>query len=629
MKFRLLLLFIFFSTTLFAQYAVKDIPEELTEGVNAVIRLEETVHELKDYNSMQTTYKKVVTFFNREGLSAATIGVDYDSSSSVKDIGMIIYDKDGNEIKEYKKRDFLDVSASGGTLYSDNRKLYVEHYVASYPLTCEFFYEKKSTSTAFLNQWMPSPYYDVSVEKSSYTIINEEEIPLTTRKYNLDVFNAQYSETPKKYTYSIANMKPDKREGFSPHFTEFNPVVKVALQKFQLVNETANIKNWTDFGLWQNNSLLKGRDKLSNGTKARIDNLVSGVEDPKEKTRLIYEYMQDKTRYVFIAIGIGGWQPTTAKEVDELSYGDCKGLTNYTKALLKSQGIESYYTIVDSGENGRDLDEDFVALQGNHVILTVPFEDENVFLECTSQELPFNYLGTHTDDRKALMVTPEGGVMIRTHKYETNENVQSLKAVVTLHDNLELSGRVTENSKGLAYNDKYSLETTKSDDVVMYYKNLWGHLNALSIGEVAFENNKDSIYFIENLTFSSNNYISKAGDRILLNPNIFNRNTFIPDDEENRKLPIQLRRGRTYNDEIEITLPDGYALEAIFDPIQVDSQFGAYTASIEKINESKIAYKRQLVYDDGKYPKEMYTEFRDFWRTVAKKDKSKIVLVKK
>ena len=62
------------------------------------------------------------------------------------------------------------------------------------------------------------------------------------------------------------------------------------------------------------------------------------------KAKKIYQYVQDNTRYISVQVGIGGMQPITAKEVDLVKYGDCKGLTNYTKSLLDIVGVKSNYT---------------------------------------------------------------------------------------------------------------------------------------------------------------------------------------------------------------------------------------------------------------------------------------------
>lgn len=41
-------------------------------------------------------------------------------------------------------------------------------------------------------------------------------------------------------------------------------------------------------------------------------NLQGSTED---KVRSLYQYMQNKTRYIAVAIGIGGWQPMPADDV--------------------------------------------------------------------------------------------------------------------------------------------------------------------------------------------------------------------------------------------------------------------------------------------------------------------------
>jgi len=630
MKYYISILLLAFTVFSYSQniYSVDNIPTKLKEGVNAVIREQATQIVLKDFNDAVIIRKEVITAFNRNGLGSMSPVANFDKSTSIKSISAVLYNVHGKVVRKFKKKDFSEVSASGSNLYTDNRMLVLDFTPPGYPFTFEINVETRRSSTAFLPRWDPSPMYDVSTEKSKYEIINEKQIPLTTRKFNLENFNVKVVEDDTKISYSLKNLPAVEREELSPHYTEFTPVVKVALQKFQLENKSAYVRTWKEFGLWQNNSLLNGRDVLPKETISKVSQLVADIEDPKEKARVIYKFMQDKTRYISVQVGIGGWQPSMAEEVDRLNYGDCKGLTNYTKALLKSQGIESYYTIVAAGANERDLDEDFVALQGNHVILSVPFEDEMVFLECTSQQLPFNFLGTHTDDRKVLMVTPEGGVMTKTHTYNPTDNLTTIEASAAFDDALKLSGIMNESSSGIRYSDKYSLETEKKEDVVRYYKNIWGHLNSLKVSNIVFNNDTKNVVFKESLNFETAGYVSKAGKRILINPNVFTRQTFVPDSDGERTLPLEIRRGYSQKDEIEITLPTGYTLESIFDPISIDNEFGHYKASVTMLDDTKLLYQRELVIQSGRHPKEKFAAYVSFRKNIVKKDKSKMVLLK-
>ena len=71
----------------------------------------------------------------------------------------------------------------------------------------------------------------------------------------------------------------------------------------------------------------------------------------------------------------------TAMEVDELGYGDCKGLSNYTMALLEEADVTSYYSKIYAGEGERvNLDPKIAFQHSNHVILMVPFEKDTVWM---------------------------------------------------------------------------------------------------------------------------------------------------------------------------------------------------------------------------------------------------------
>lgn len=73
--------------------------------------------------------------------------------------------------------------------------------------------------------------------------------------------------------------------------------------------------------------------------------------------------MQNKTRYVLISMGIGGWKPMPASEVSKKGYGDCKALTNYMRTLLTAkEGIPSYYAIIYNDDSVINFDKDFPKL---------------------------------------------------------------------------------------------------------------------------------------------------------------------------------------------------------------------------------------------------------------------------
>src|SRR6202012_2807406 len=99
--------------------------------------------------------------------------------------------------------------------------------------------------------------------------------------------------------------------------------------------------------------------------------------------------------------------------------------------------------------------DDFASMeQGNHIILCLPFKNDTTWADCTSQTIPFGYLGDFTDDRTVLACTPEGGKLLHTPKYTTVKNSQVRKADFVINANGELSGKMVTTFKGTDYEDR-------------------------------------------------------------------------------------------------------------------------------------------------------------------------------
>src|SRR5690606_3735821 len=154
--------------------------------------------------------------------------------------------------------------------------------------------------------------------------------------------------------------------------------------------------------------------------------------------------MQSHTRYVGNQFGISGWQAFRASEVCAKGYGDCKGLTNYLKALLEIVGIPSYAVLIDAGDrNFRRPDPEFPSNTFNHVILCVPDQKDTIWVECTDPYLPAGYLGNFTQDRLGLLTAETGGQLVRTPAYGKTENKMIRKIRLTQQVNKDYEVALT------------------------------------------------------------------------------------------------------------------------------------------------------------------------------------------
>lgn len=606
------------------------ISPNLSENANAVIRSQDIQIDLVSSSEMSVKVKRIITVYNKEGDDAINAYVHYDNNVKIKDLEVLVYNDFGTEIKKIKKNDFKDVSAvSGGTLYSDSRVKYLQYTPIDYPYTLEFVCETLTSNTAFIQSFMPVNEYFVSVENSTYQINFPSDLTIRTKEKNFQDFDLIKDDNDGLIKYKVENIQAFKPEEYAPAFFDLAPKVLLASKQFTLEGVRSEVENWDDFAKWMYHDLIKSTHDLPESTITMIQNLVKDEPDDIAKAKKIYQYVQDKVRYISVQVGIGGWKPFNASEVDRLGYGDCKALTNYTMALLQAVGVKSNYTIVYAGKSQRSFEHDFAAMQGNHAILNIPTESDNIWLECTSQKLPFGFIGDFTDDRDVLVITPEGGEIKHTKKYKVEESTQTIKGNCSISNEGKLEADALVTSKGIQYDDKYWLETETERDLDKHYKKRWRYINDLSIHSMDIKNNKNDIEFIEHINFNASNYTKKVGDRMLLAVNVLNRNTHMPDRYRNRKFSVKVQRGFKDVDEFEIKLPSQYKVESLPKNASIENEFGSYNTEIIIIDEKTLVYKREFIIKDGEFPKEEYANFRNFYKEVSKQDNAKIALIKK
>ncbi|CAM1344742.1 DUF3857 domain-containing protein [Tenacibaculum amylolyticum] len=604
------------------------LPSELKKDANAIVRENYLEINLEATDRMVVKQRRIITVLNKLGNKHVNAVEGYDNDTKITELSAKVYDAFGKEIKKYSKKKFTDVSAVDGvSLYSDSRVKYLNYTPTSYPYTVVFESEYKTSSTGFIPKWFPQESFYVSIQKSEYKINNPNNFDLRIKKKNFEGYPIK-SLSDNQVHYIAENMPAVKYERNSIYLTEIAPELLVALNKFTLKGVSGNATNWKEFGKWMNDKLLFGKTALPPTTVAKIKSLVNGLDNDIAKAKKIYEFVQDKTRYISVQIGIGGWEPIPASEVDKMGYGDCKGLTNYTKALFDAAGITSYYTLVYAKEK-QNIDKEFSSLQGNHVILNIPNEGKDVWLECTSQSMPFGFIGDFTDDRDVLVITPEGGVIKHTDVFKNEDNLQVTKAKVTLSEAGDVNATVQVKSTGIQYDHKYAIANQPKEDIEKHYKsNIWDYNNNLELTSFQFENDKDNVTFKEDLEVEIKDYASITENELLFRVNIFNRITSVPKRYRKRNLPLKINRGFKDIEEYTITFPNGYAIDQLPPKYEIDNKFGTYTMEIKKIDDHTIAYHRSLLIKDGLFPKEDYKAYRKFRKNIAKRENLRIALQK-
>ncbi|MGY4384318.1 transglutaminase-like putative cysteine protease [Pedobacter sp. UYP24] len=601
------------------------ISSNLKQRANAVVRSEVTMVDMRAPDNVILTVKQVITVLNKNADRAVTLALNYDKNTIIKSVKGQILNPSGEQMGKFTLSNFIDQSAvSDFSLYEDSRVKYYTPNINSYPYTIVYDYEIRFKQNLNIPVWYATPDLNVAVEKSTYTFINRSDDSVRIKQYN-------YKGQPKiveknkviSRTWEITNIAALRTEPYARQ-KDYLTYVKIAPEKFTYYGHSGTYKNWGELGKWIYDDLIKDRQQLSEKTVQQIRNLVNDAASEKEKVKRIYKYVQKKTRYISVQVGIGGYQPFPASDVDQLSYGDCKALVNYVQSLLKAADINSYYCIVNAGEIKQSLDPEFASMdQANHIILCVPLKNDTTWLECTSQDIPFGYLGSFTDDRLVLACTPDGGKLLRTPILSTENNQLNRVAELRLNNEGNITGSLKTTFSGSQYENYQGLINKPYTEQIKLLKDEYDidNINFTDLKLIQIKDEKPIT--TESVSFTIQKYASQSNNHVYLFPNVFNKISSIP-ELRGRQSPIYINRGFTDEDILIYQLPESYKIELKPENREVSSIFGSYHVSIE-IKDKNLIYKRKMVLKSGLYPASNYEDLANFINTISGADNSKII----
>ncbi len=603
---------------------------DLRKDADVVIRDDFIHFEVKDESRAVETVKIAVTIFKKNEQNYGRLYLWYDKFREVDDLEGIIYDADGNEIRDLEDSDIEDFPAYNNfSLYEDNRIKKVELYNDKFPYTVEFKY--KISYDGFIN-W-PTWYSRESINPVEHCIFEVSVPENNILRYwcNVDSISpAVINDGDEKlYTWKADNLALLPKDAVDNAIEDYSTVVKIAPGKFEIEGNEGNMSSWKSLGTWYYN-LTKGKDVLPDSIVSKIKNMMSNENDIHDKIRTLYKYMQSKTRYVSIQLGIGGWQPFDASYVNDRGYGDCKALSNYMISILKEAGIKAYPVLIRSGSYNYTFIKEFPSSQFNHVIVTVPLKSDTIWLECTSQTMPFGHLSWSTENRNALMVTNEGGVVVQTPSSAPEENLQKRVANVEINS----LGWAMADIKSTWTGDQQdrvrsSISESSPEEIKKWILNLFSVPN-LRLEKYNYDGiDEHSLEISLNMHTAIANYANISGKRIFINPNLMDKETYIPPEIDKRLSPLRFGYPFLDIDSIYYNVPDGYSIESMPEETNIKTSFGNFSSKSEQISPIKILYVRKLQRDDYTIPADKYEEYRNFYTSIVKADRSQVVLVKK
>jgi transglutaminase-like putative cysteine protease len=400
---------------------------------------------------------------------------------------------------------------------------------------------------------------------------------------------------------------------------------------------------WRAIGQWVTN-LEANRPDPSPEITAETRSLIAGAPDFYTKLSRIAEYIQKNVQYFIVERGIGGLQANYASDIFRNKYGDCKDKTTILISMLGVAGIHAYYVPVDSH---RDVvDPDAPSLVGNHMItaIEIPADVQDPRLKAivkandgkrylifdpTNQRTPVGNLPNYEQGSYGTLCAGAASQILPLPVLEPDASLKDCKGAFTLTADGTLSGSVDTTQSGSVGADlRYLVKETDEKERREYLER--------SIAATLPGVTLDSFQFVEpealdkpielHYKVTARQYSHLAGPLLLVRPRVVGTDS-LPFDDKPRLYPIDLEATGHWRDSFDITIPAGYAVDEMPDPLALDLDFASYHSTVSAKG-SVLHYEREYVVRQVEIPAARVSDFRRLESTILSDEKNVAVLKK-
>jgi hypothetical protein len=125
----------------------------------------------------------------------------------------------------------------------------------------------------------------------------------------------------------------------------------------------------------------------------------------------------------------------------------------------------------------------------------------------------------------------------------------------------------------------------------------------------------------------SQKYANQTGQRLFVPICPLHHGYTVPNDTVGRQEDIWLELGYQDEDDITLTIPEGYTIEACPKDINIEQPFASFSFSIKR-NDKTIHVKNRLLMKSGTFDKSLFPQLTEFLQSISNIYHQKIILKK-
>ena len=415
------------------------LPAAPAEGKEDAVVLEESLDvEILSESEARVRYLNRTQVMTQRGVEEySDAGVWYNPSVTIRDLRGSVTSPSGKRV-DLKKQQFSDSSAFASfELYSDSRQRGVHFPGAEPGSVLEYSYEKSLRGLFFV----PDEFHlqrEIPARRLAYTVRAPASFSLEISVRGTPAYTREEREGIVVHRWEAKDVPAFRDESRTPPDEDLLPRVVIYPRRIGFGDHPIDAGTWDGIAGWSRD-LFRDRMTPSPEVAEAARSATAGLTDPEEKARRLYEFLQQKIKYVAVEIGIGGWQPHDNGQVFLHRYGDCKDKAALLIAMLRAAGLTGLPVLIRTRDDGL-IEKEHPSSNFNHVIVAIPRSEGYLFLDPTAEDTPYGDLPWQDQGVPVLVVKEDGrGDLVETPiaAPERNRRHRQVTARVTPAGGLE------------------------------------------------------------------------------------------------------------------------------------------------------------------------------------------------
>ena len=549
----------------------------------------------------------------------------YDSQSEIEEF--LLKYRNNKDTEFFVKDEF---HKSEDLFFNDYRVKYMEvdfpvqGYIYNYQLSKKYNDVKYFTSLYFNDEY--------PVVKKEFRISVPEWLQVEIKEFNFKGYQitkkveADAKNKATVYVYTVENLPAMYKEDQAPGPSHVYPHLLVIAKSYKKNNKEVTLFNSTaDLYKWYK-SLVDGIQENPVLLKEKVKELTANAKTDEEKIKNIYYWVQDNIRYIAFEDGLAGFRPDASQNVFNKRYGDCKGMANLTRQMLKEAGFDARLTWIGTKHIAYDYTTPSLGVD-NHMICTLFKDGKKYFLDGTEK---YNSFGEYAERIQGKQVMIEDGDKFIIDKVPVT-TASANKEIFNCNfkiENEELTGTVANTYVGESRASfLYSYNTIKNDrkeNALQSYLSKGNKNFVVTDIKTSDLSNRDKMLTLEYKTRVKNK-VSSFDNEMYVDLDYFEE--FSNLEFKERKSAYEFNHKTDYESTVTLEVPAGYSVTKLPAPLAVTTDGYSINVSYEQKG-NNILYKKHFIIKDGSVKASDLTAWNESIKNLKKIYNEQITLTK-